>query len=97
MFEFYRPVKRTFSVENPLKQGQALHLLPPLLETVRRLDAAETLDDFTVVACDMFSRNEENVTFTAAEIRSSVDYDQLKAFIRAYRRWLVDAAENDPN
>ena len=97
MFEFYRPSKRTFSVENPLKQGQELHLLPPLLETVRRLEAAETLDDFTVVACDMFSRNEEGVAFTAAEIRSHVDYDQLKGFIRAYRRWLVDAAASDPN
>ena len=97
MFEFYKPNKRTFSVENPLKQGQALRLLPPLLETVRRLDAAETLDDFTVVACDMFSRNEEGVAFTAAEIRSHVDYDQLKGFIWAYRRWLVDAAASDPN
>lgn len=96
-FVFYRPPIRTFATENPLKAGQILHLKSPLMETVRRLDDSTGLDEVVAVSCAILSRNEEDVSITAAELRTSVDYDQLRAFLQAFRQWLVDTRASDPN
>ena len=96
-FVFYRPYVRTFETENPMQEGQQLHLRPPLLETVRRLDTAVEFDEVVAVACAILSRNTEDITITAAELRTNVDYDQLRAFLKAFRGWLVGQRDSDPN
>ena len=96
-YAFYMPPVRTFDIESPVQAGQTLHLRPPLLETVRRMDSFDGLDEAVVLACDILSRNNEDVTITAAELRTSWDYDQLRAFIGGFRGWLVSTRENDPN
>lgn len=97
MFVFYRPVERTFETENPLAAGERLRLNPPLLETVRQLETAEGLDEVIGVACDILSRNEEGISITAEALRAHVDYDQLRAFLVAFRRWLTGTRDSDPN
>ena len=96
-FVFYRPAVRTFETEHPLHEGQTLHLRAPLLETVRRLDSFEGLDEAIVLACEILSRNEEDENITAKELRAHVDYDQLREFLASFRLWLVSTRENDPN
>ncbi len=97
MFEFYRPPVRTYEVENPVKQGQVLHLRAPLLATARKLDERQSLDSAEVLACEVLSRNEEGVTITAAELRTHVDFDQLWEFLRSYRAWVAGTVAGDPN
>lgn len=96
-FEFYRPPKRTYEVENPTQAGQVLHLHPPLLAAVRKLDEKQTLDSAEVLACELLSRNAEDVTITAAELRTHVEFDQLWEFLRGYRGWVAGTVASDPN
>lgn len=97
MFQFYSGPSRTFEVQHPIKQEETLHLNPPLLETARRLDDAGTVQDLVVVTAALLSRNTEGETITAAEVGTSLDYDQLRAFIRAFRAWLIQTKASDPN
>lgn len=97
MYEFYKPSGRTYAVENPVQKGQVLHLKPPLLATVRKLDEKQSLDSAEVLACELLSRNEEEVVITAAELRTHVDFDQLWEFLRAYRSWVAGTVASDPN
>lgn len=97
MFDFYKPSGRTYEVENPAQKGQVLHLKPPLLATVRKLDEKHSLDSAEVLACELLSRNEEEVVITAAELRTHVDFDQLWAFLRDYRSWVAGTVASDPN
>lgn len=97
MFEFYKPSGRTYTAENPVQKGQALHLKPPLLATVRKLDEKQSLDSAEVLACELLNRNEEEVVITAAELRTHVDFDQLWAFLRDYRSWVAGTVASDPN
>lgn len=96
-FEFYRHPKRTYDVENPTLEGHVLHLHPPLLATVRKLDEKQTMDSAEVLACELLSRNDEGVTITAAELRTHVDFDQLWEFLRGYRGWVAGTVASDPN
>lgn len=96
MFCFYSS-SRTYEVQNPIMQDEALHLQPPLLETVRRMDDAKTVDDYILIASTLLSRNEEGETITTAEVAKTLDYDQLRRFIGAYREWLTRTKANDPN
>ena len=97
MFEFYKPSGRTYAVENPVQKGQVLHLKPPLLATVRKLDEKQSLDSAEVLACELLSRNEEEVVITAAELRTHVDFDQLWEFLQNYRSWVAGTVSSDPN
>lgn len=97
MYEFYKPSGRTYAVENPVQKGQVLRLKPPLLATVRKLDEKQSLDSAEVLACELLSRNEEEVVITAAELRTHVDFDQLWEFLRAYRSWVAGTVASDPN
>ena len=98
MFYFYSPSGgRTYETENPVQKGQVLHLRPPLLATVRKLDAKHSLDSAEVLACELLNRNEEEVVITAAELRTHVDFDQLWEFLRAYRSWVAGTVASDPN
>lgn len=97
MFAFYTPSQRTYEVENPVQKGQVLHLRPPLLATVRKLDEKHSLDSAEVLACELLSRNEEEVVITAAELRTYVDFDQLWAFLQNYRSWVAGTVAKDPN
>lgn len=96
-FAFYRPPKRTYTTENPTQEGHVLHLHPPLLMAVRKLDEKQTLDSAEVLACELLSRNDEGVTITAAELRTHVDFDQLWEFLRDYRGWVAGTVASDPN
>ena len=97
MFTFYAPSKRTYEVENPVQMGQVLHLRPPLLAAVRKLDEKQSLDSAEVLACELLSHNEEGIVITAAELRTHVDFDQLWAFLLAYRSWVAGTVASDPN
>ena len=97
MFEFYKPSGRTYAVENPVQKGQVLRLKPPLLATVRKLDEKQSLDSAEVLACELLSRNEEEVVITAAELRTHVDFDQLWEFLQNYRSWVAGTVASDPN
>lgn len=97
MFDFYKPAERTYEVANPVQQGQVLHLKPPLLATVRKLDEKQSLDSAEVLACELLNRNEEEVVITAAELRTHVDFDQLWSFLLGYRSWVAGTVANDPN
>lgn len=97
MYEFYKPSGRTYAVENPVQKGQVLHLKPPLLATVRKLDEKHSLDSAEVLACELLSRNEEEVVITAAELRTHVDFDQLWEFLQNYRSWVAGTVASDPN
>ena len=97
MFEFYKPSGRTYAVESPVQKGQVLHLKPPLLATVRKLDEKQSLDSAEVLACELLTRNEEEVVITAAELRTHVDFDQLWEFLQNYRSWVAGTVASDPN
>lgn len=95
-FSFHGP-RRAFQTDHPFDAEQSLLLFPAKVETVSRLDAAETFDDYAAVAADILSGNASGVGFTAALIAQGLDYDQLRSFIQSYRKWLTETRKNDPN
>lgn len=97
MFYFSKTSGRTYEVENPAQAGQVLHLRPPLLATVRKLDEKHSLDSAEVLACELLNRNEEEVVITAVELRTHVDFDQLWDFLQNYRSWVAGTVASDPN
>lgn len=89
---------RFFELETPI--GKILHIKPPRLATVRKMeelgDAATVAETSEVVAAIM-AYNREGVKVTSAMVEQWMDSDQLKGFVSAFVDWMKGERNNDPN
>lgn len=95
-YSFPNLPKRHFEFHSP-QDGPVYHLEPPTLRVVRDLNSEQDFDGVIQTVSEILSRNKEGAAFSPDEVLDLFTYDQLRDFIVAFRRWLIDTRENDPN
>lgn len=101
MFQLTSVKTRYFEFQAP-DNRKVLHIEPPKLKTMNRLNKmakAEDpgVDDMAEVVARIIGKNKEGRRITAETVMDWMDSDQLAAFISAFLSWLNKTKENDPN
>ena len=92
---------RYFDFQAP-DNKKVLHIEPPKLKTMNRLNKLAKADDPGVdemadIVARIIGKNKESRKVNADTIMEWMDADQLAAFISAFLSWLNKTKESDPN
>lgn len=101
MFTLTSVKTRYFDFQAP-DNKKVLHVEPPKLKTMNKLNKLAKADDPGIdemagVVAKIIGKNKEGRKINADTIMEWMDADQLTAFIAAFLGWLNKTKENDPN
>ena len=100
MFVLSGVKKRYYEFQAP-DNKQVLHIEPPKLKTLNRMNDLSRPDSTPKEAAEVVARviakNKEHRKITADTVMEWMDMDQLAGFVLDFVSWLSNEKKNDPN
>lgn len=100
MFVLSGVKKRYYEFQAP-DNNQVLHIEPPKLKTLNRMNDLSRPDSTPKEAAEVVARviakNKEHRKITADTVMEWMDMDQLAGFVLDFVSWLSNEKKNDPN
>lgn len=100
MFKLSSVASRYFKMEAP-DNHRVLHIEPPKLKTLKRLNAwgknRGSVDEAAQIVAAIISKNREGRNVSADMVMTWMNSDQLSAFLGEFLSWLNNTKANDPN
>ena len=96
MYDF--SVIKTRYYEVKLRSGKFLHVEPPKLKTLRKVEnSGKSVDDLAASIALLISKNREHFKVSAADVLETMDIDQCTDFLENFLDWVNGEKASDPN
>ena len=81
-----------------LKDGRVLHLEPPSLATLRKIEQLDgSVDTLAETTAAILSKNKKGTKVTPDEVCRTMTFEECDGLLTAYMQWVNGERESDPN